>query len=280
MAGGLLAKPDFSALPLDGVRQRIAYDPVTGVVELLDSRMKIQRWKTTRQPPKIIIDGKRYRLGDVLWFYAKGVEPRNRVLTVSADNNDMRLCNLRENIKDKAPIVTMEELKGVLHYDPATGIFIRLVDTPHIASRIGIVGSRAGDRAGSPIYRRGGMKLHRTINLLRRKYTEHRLAWFYMTSCWPEKQIDHINGDPFDNRWCNLREATTAENQKNRGKPRTNTSGFKGVIWHKGAKKWLAQIVCDGKSHYLGLFTDINEAVRVHREAELCLFGEFARRVA
>src|SRR5437879_12879405 len=79
----------------------------------------------------------------------------------------------------------------------------------------------------------------------------HRLAFYLQTGRWP-KYVDHINGNKLDNRWCNLREATMAQNKANEGLRSSNTSGWKGVSWHKKAKKWSAQIGDTGG--YLGLF--------------------------
>lgn len=98
-----------------------------------------------------------------------------------------------------------------------------------------------------------------------------------MTGEWPADEIDHINGDPFDNRWTNLRPATHMQNHSNRGKNRNNKSGFKGVSWHRGAQKWVAQIRSQNQVRYLGVFTDPHEAALVYRKAELEAFGEFAR---
>ena len=67
---------------------------------------------------------------------------------------------------------------------------------------------------------------------------------------------DHINKNGLDNQRQNLRVATRSENLQNQGKQKPNTSGFKGVHWNKGAKKWVAQIKVDKKQVYLGMFTD------------------------
>lgn len=88
------------------------------------------------------------------------------------------------------------------------------------------------------------------------------------------RQIDHKNCDVLDNRKCNLRFATHAQNQYNR--PARNKSGIKGVTWHKGANKWMAQIEYNGKPYYLGLFTDIQLAAQAYDTKAKELFGEFA----
>jgi hypothetical protein len=90
-------------------------------------------------------------------------------------------------------------------------------------------------------------------------------------------ETDHINGKPLDNRKENLRICTRAENGRNRGYPKNNTSGFKGVYWHKGGKKWCAQIAHNKKRIYIGCFKDKEEAARAYDAKAKELFGEFAR---
>jgi hypothetical protein len=92
-----------------------------------------------------------------------------------------------------------------------------------------------------------------------------------------KRLIDHENGNPLDNRVRNLRFANKAKNGWNRGKPKTNTSGYKGVSWYKKKRKWVAQIVANKKSYYLGLFDTKEEAYAAYCEAAYRLHGEFAR---
>jgi hypothetical protein len=82
-----------------------------------------------------------------------------------------------------------------------------------------------------------------------------------------EKHIDHKNGNPGDNRWANLRECTHAENHQNR-KQQKNVSGFRGVYWHKGTKKWQAQIRVNNKLINLGYFDNPEEASKVYLAAK------------
>lgn len=73
--------------------------------------------------------------------------------------------------------------------------------------------------------------------------------------------VDHINGNPLDNRRKNLRAVTQEQNLQNRhGATRVNCSGIRGVVWHSRAKKWAAQVSSRGKHYHLGLFTDKIEA--------------------
>lgn len=86
---------------------------------------------------------------------------------------------------------------------------------------------------------------------------------------------DHVNGDKLDNRRENLRIASNSENQRNRGKPSNNTSSYKGVSWHRSAGKWQAQIMVNGKSMYLGLFTTPEAAHEAYTATAEKLHGEF-----
>ena len=97
-------------------------------------------------------------------------------------------------------------------------------------------------------------------------------------------QVDHINGDRFDNRRCNLRVVTFHQNTMNRKKSRANTSGFTGVFLEKRAvsKPWYAKIGAqiNGKSRllHLGCFATPEEASVAYEAAALKIFGEYRRQ--
>lgn len=95
----------------------------------------------------------------------------------------------------------------------------------------------------------------------------------------PEICTDHINGNRLDNRRCNIRQCTKAENNRNVGLKRTNASKKKGVIFltHLISKPWRACIQVDGKTNYLGYFATPEEAHAAYCEAAKRLHGEFAR---
>ena len=111
-----------------------------------------------------------------------------------------------------------------------------------------------------------------------KSYLGSRLAWLYVTGCWPERDIDHQNRIPGDNSWKNLREATESQNLANSAKPITNTSGYKGVYWSSQRLKWVSKITVRRKTIYLGSY-DYNDkilAVSAYAAAAKKYFGEFA----
>jgi hypothetical protein len=90
-------------------------------------------------------------------------------------------------------------------------------------------------------------------------------------------EVDHINGNKLDNRRENLRLSTRSQNQINQGLTRKNTSGYKGVTFHRVLNKWQSQIGIDGKTLYLGLYATPEEAARAYDAKARELFGGFAR---
>lgn len=90
------------------------------------------------------------------------------------------------------------------------------------------------------------------------------------------REVDHINGNPLDNRRANLRVCTHAENTRNQIPRKGNASGLKGVYWHKETGKWRALIKAGGRSVSLGLFKTKEQAHQAYCEAAKKYFGEFA----
>ena len=160
-------------------------------------------------------------------------------------------------------MITQEQIKELLSYDPDTGIFVWLKS---VSKRV-----RVGSVAGY-LHNSGYIK----IGLARKLYSAHRLAFLYMVGYFPLEYTDHINRVKDDNRWSNLREATNSQNQCNTGKPITNTSGFKGVRWDNNAKKWRANIRHMNRQIHLGSFTTPEAAHQAYVAAAKKLHGDFA----
>lgn len=81
-------------------------------------------------------------------------------------------------------------------------------------------------------------------------------------------ETDHINGNKLDNRRENLRNVSHSQNQLHSRLPKTNTSGYKGVVWDKKNNKWQAQIKIKGKNLHLGRFSSKKGAIMARKEAE------------
>jgi len=104
----------------------------------------------------------------------------------------------------------------------------------------------------------------------------HHIVW-KMTFGEDPPILDHRDGDGSNNKLSNLREATVTENQWNHRRSRTNTSGTSGVSWHKGEQRWHARIGDKFKRIHLGSFDTLEEAVEARRQAEVKMWGQFAR---
>lgn len=85
---------------------------------------------------------------------------------------------------------------------------------------------------------------------------------------------DHIDRNKLNNRRGNLRAATVTQNNQNRGRLSSNTTGYKGVS--KDRLRFAAVIEANGKRKYLGSFRSALAAAEAYDRAALALHGEFA----
>lgn len=160
--------------------------------------------------------------------------------------------------------LTYLRLKEVLRYEPDTGRFYWLVN--------GAQRKRPGDEAGSPS--KDGRIRIRIDNEL---FYRYRLAWLYMTSKWPTQKVDHINGNPADDRWQNLRDVSQRVNIQNRlCAARTNKSGLLGVSATPHGT-YTASIRADGKRYRLGTFPTAEQAHSEYMRAKRDLHHEAMR---
>lgn len=166
-------------------------------------------------------------------------------------------------------MITAEQLRAIIHYDPDTGIFT-WKHRPEMRSQWN--GKYAGTVAGCA---KGNGYIKIAID--DRAYLAHRLAWLYVHGSLPERGIDHRNSDRANNRIANLRPATQTENMRNIGKRQRNTSGFKGVSWHKRSQKWTVRAKAGGKNRYFGLYDTAEEAAAAYDSVIQSVHGDFAR---
>ena len=165
--------------------------------------------------------------------------------------------------------MTFDEISKLLRYEPETGkLFWRPRPVEMFASAksaktwntrfAGKEALRALDANG---YRHG--------QICGRYYRAHRIAWLLAHGEWPVGQIDHINGDPSDNRLVNLRCVSGSVNMRNAKRHGKNTSGVTGVCWDASRGQWMAQMQVDRKPVRLGRFDHFEEAVAARKAAEV-----------
>ena len=148
-----------------------------------------------------------------------------------------------------------------LQYDPLSGEFVWIVPKDRA--------TKPGSRAGST-----NSCGHRQMRWNGRQLMAHRLAWFFVYGEWPRHQIDHVNGNPGDNRISNLRQATSAQNNANR---RVMRDGLKGASWSKRSNRWKASICSGGKKIHLGYHDTEVAAHDAYVRAARKIHGEFER---
>lgn len=147
--------------------------------------------------------------------------------------------------------LTHDKLTDLFYYNPVSGLFIR-------NSNRKVVGTR--NKSG-----------YLVVGIDRVTYYLHRLAWFYTHKECP-KFIDHINMDKSDNRLCNLRPATKAQNAINSIWNKA-ASGFRGVYYQGNTSKWRVKI---GDVN-VGYFDTKEEAYAAYCKKAKEIYGEYAR---
>lgn len=157
--------------------------------------------------------------------------------------------------------LTQARLKGLLAYDPETGVC-----RWHV---------KKGRAQGRDVAGYCGPDGYWRIQVGGKLWLLHRLAWLYMTGEQPPMIVDHIDRDPANNKWANLRAATKSQNNANSHTRVRSATGFKGVFHHK--RKFRAQISVEGRCKYLGLFASPEEAHAAYVRAAEAQFGSFAR---
>jgi hypothetical protein len=150
--------------------------------------------------------------------------------------------------------VTQELVKTLFHYNTTTGELTWKVHNRKV-------------KAGTPAATKHGAG-YKLVVIAANNYLVHRVIFLYMTGELPPDSVDHINGDRSDNRWCNLRLVSHAENCRNRRKPTRNTSGTVGVYYHKKDKRWHVRININNKMTFLGGYKNKEDAIKARKEAE------------
>ena len=139
-------------------------------------------------------------------------------------------------------------------YDPETGLF-KWLDNVKVNGFIN-KGWFTGSNRGKGYFQ---------IRVLNKIHYAHRLAWYLMHGEFPKDQIDHMNSVRGDNRLCNLRVVTHAQNSQNMKKA-------KGTAFERKLGKWQARIYFQKNKIYLGLFNTEEEAHQAYLAKKRELF--------
>lgn len=159
-------------------------------------------------------------------------------------------------------MLTHERLLEHLVYDPEEGDFTWIKALSNAAAKL--------TRAGT-INSQG----YHVIRIDGRLYRRGRLAYFYMTGEWPD-EIDHIDGRQWNDKWINLRNATSQQNKQNRTVRYDNALLAKGIA-QLPSGRFNAYIKHNYVSRNLGTFDTLGEAISARKAAEIELFGEFTK---
>lgn len=156
-------------------------------------------------------------------------------------------------------MINHDMIKEYLDYDETTG-HLTWIKKP---SKKTMLNSRAGS-----IHKSSG---YRQVYFMGKTYPEHRLIWLWVHGVFPTHEIDHINHIRDDNRLCNLRQVTHAQNSRNRTRQRTRIDEA-GIWYCRRRKRYIAEITFNQKKVFQHSFIDIDEAIS-QRKAKLIELG-------
>ena len=159
------------------------------------------------------------------------------------------------------------ELRAALEYYPALGVFVWVKPSAYHREK-------AGTEAGCARANGGGKKYH-VIKFQGGAHKRARLAWFYMTGRWPADQVDHINGNSLDDRWCNLREATPTQNAWNH-KRRAKASELPMGVRTNPSGRFSARLAVNKRMIQIGTYDTSEQACAAYQQAREVYYGEFA----
>jgi hypothetical protein len=168
----------------------------------------------------------------------------------------------------RKPEPSADILRSMFRYEPETGKLFWTINPPR---QKGFIGKEAGTISVVRDI------IRRAVQIQGKIYKVHRIIWKMQTGEDPGECIDHVNGDPLDNRWVNLRLATCSQNRANSRLAKNNRYGLKGVRFHPERKCWEAWINIQGKTRWLGKFETPDLAHAAYNDAAQQTFGAFAR---
>lgn len=165
--------------------------------------------------------------------------------------------------------ISPEELKMLIDYDPKSGSLTWKHREPEMG-RFKFPNAKGwnGRNAGKECFTAKDGKGYRHGRIMGNNLLYHRVLWAIHYGRFPEKYLDHINGDKTDNRIENLREVDQKTNSRNSKMSSRNTSGVTGVRQCSKSSSWIADIGVDMKCFVIGRYKTFEEAVAARKAAE------------
>ena len=180
---------------------------------------------------------------------------------------------LIERLESAEALPSQKVLNKLLRYIPETGEMFWRPRTPDLLAETAKGPKKYcaywnGRYAGKPALGAKDAYGYEIGSIFAIKQKKHRVIWKMVTGEEPDT-IDHINGNPSDNRWENLRGASRVENQKNTAMRNDNISGVVGVSWDRKNERWRASITSNGRTMNLGRYSNFRDAVDARMAAEI-----------
>ena len=158
-------------------------------------------------------------------------------------------------LKDMSEGFVYAEAKRLYRYIPETGQFVRKNPRSKKLKRDASVGKGDG---------------YSRVRIAGRMISAHRIAWLVSYGRWPKNEIDHINGNPADNRLSNLREANRSQNMQNRKAQRKDAPVG---VYKRKSGNYAVTIKIDGMQCHVGTYQTLQEALAARKEAKEHLHG-------
>lgn len=245
------------------LKELLHYSPETGVFTWLTRRGRSLAGDvagSSRDGGRITIyvDNRPHEAGRLAWLYVHGEFPQKDIRRKNKNPSDNRIDNFFDPRLPAPKVIhdplTAARLRELVKYDPITGIFTRNV----IVWKVGKVGEVIGH-----LNKTGRIE----VSVEGKIYLAHRLAWMYVSGEWPSQEIDHIDGNPSNNKISNLRDISRTGNAQNKRKAQANSiTGILGVTKHH--RKWQASITIDKKAIFLGSFENKELAQKAYIDAK------------
>lgn len=173
----------------------------------------------------------------------------NQYKTKHAKSAQTRLSHLCHTCRNPVnEVLTQDLVRKHFNYDPITGYLSLRLPNSNLPKGT-VVGTKT--KFG-----------YLNVGFQNKQHKVHRLIWLYQTGYMPE-QVDHIDHDKTNNSWSNLREVTNQENQLNRPKMLSNSSGETAIHLCSKLNRYVVNVVSNNIRHHLGSFSSLEEAVLI-----------------